>query len=948
MDDKDAAGQLRNRLLQLIPSGVGVYDVTGGVVHKEYLNDGYYQMIDDRRENRGCYDGTDTINAMHADDLPGLMAEVRACIREQRMLSYRLRILDGGGSYRWVAIRANHVPLDDRTERFYAAYYDIDELVRTQEKLRENELLFNDLLRYSEITHFTYYPQQHRYEIMVMPEKLRSLPSFMDDYPDSFIKYAEMSKADADSYREMVRRIDEGAQESECTVQIKYQGKYNWYRVHCLNFLDSDGRPLRAIGNAVVVDRYKEAEKALRDEKLRMKSLQSGILAASCFNVTSDFNIELNNDAKLRYEEPCISGLYDEAVAADPEIVHQSPSTLRVLLSAAEQIPDKKQRREFLLVCSHIGMMRLYESGQREIVLEYRRRTGRGLIWVSTRIALLPDPETGDVLAFCYTTDINERVIYRRITGQILGRNYESVAYYDLNARKLYVKASNAPSDISFAAVSYEEAVEDAIKKYVQAQEAAEVREKFSLEMILAALEKDSSYSIFYSGSIRDESLPWHPCKRMKCDVFYLDELRDIIVLLQTNVTAIFEQERENREKMAAALEAAESANRAKTEFLSRISHDIRTPLSIISSMTEFAMSDLGDVEKLKNDLSKIKSANVFLLSLINDVLDISKIDSGKIQLEPQPYPYQEYTANVRNVLETMCENKGLSCSIERRNSKIGVIVADKTRLNQITLNLISNAVKFTPPGGSVIYTSISENLPDAKIRFGFEIRDTGIGMSEEFQRTMFQPFTQEYDNPGRPKGTTGTGLGLSIVKKMVDLMGGELCVESELGRGTTISCRIVFPDAERDLRYQGWDRPVQRTAAAAQELTGRVLLAEDNPINTEIAVRLLESFGLKVDCAENGKLAVAMFAGSQPDSYKAVFMDIQMPVMNGYEATIKIRALPRPDAASVPILAMTADAFADAVQRGREAGMDEYLVKPLDQDKIRETLTKYWSGGDE
>ena len=940
MNDTDATGSLRNKLLQLIPSGVGVYDVTDSCVRKEYLNDGYYQMIGARRDERGQFDGTNTVNAIHPDDVKGLVDEARASIRERRMFSYRFRVLTGGGGYMWVAIRANHIPLDDKTERFYAAYYDIDELMRTQEQLRENELMFNSLLKYSENVHFIYYPQQKLYEVMVMPEKLKTLPKRQEDYPESFIKCTAMNEADAAEYRRMVAEIDAGAQESECTVRIRYLGKYIWYRVRLMNFLSSDGRPLRAIGNAVDIDSFKEAEKAFREEKLRMKSLQSGLLAASCFNVSSDFNIDLNNDANLSYQAPQNREIYEEAVAADPDIARQNPGTLKVLLAAAEQVPDPGQRREFLRTCSHAGMMRLYESGRKEVTLEYRRRTGRGLIWVSTRVVLLPDPENGEVLAFYYTSDINDRVIYRRITGQILYRNYENVSYYDMNSGKLYVKTPNDRAGISFSQTSYEDAVEEAVKRYVAPQEADEVRKKFSLAAITAALDKEPVYSVYYKELERDESLPGRPCKRMKSDLFYLDEHRDVIVILQTNVTAIYEQERANREKMAAALEAAESANRAKTEFISRISHDIRTPISIISSMTDFAFADLRDVEKLKNDLARIKSADTFLLSLINDVLDISKIDSGKIELEPEPYPYEEYTANLRNMLEPMCESKGLKCSTERRN-KVGTIVADKIRLNQISLNLISNAVKFTPPGGSVTYASISENLPGDKILFGFEITDTGIGMSEEFQKKMFQPFTQEYDNPGRPKGMTGTGLGLSIVKRMVDLMGGELSVKSERGRGTTIRCRIVFPDADRDPRWRGWKDAVPHGGASAEALCGRVLLAEDNPINMEIAVRILESFGLETDCAENGALAADKFAASAPGFYNAVLMDIQMPVMNGYEATRKIRAMSRPDAASVQIVAMTADAFADAAQRGREAGMDEYLVKPLDPVKIREVLSK-------
>jgi len=439
---------------------------------------------------------------------------------------------------------------------------------------------------------------------------------------------------------------------------------------------------------------------------------------------------------------------------------------------------------------------------------------------------------------------------------------------------------------------------------------------------------------------MHDNKLPSRPLKQMKCDFFYLDESHDIVVFLQADATEIYEQERENHERMATALRAAETANRSKTEFVSRISHDIRTPISIISNITDFALDDIGDETKLRDDLEKIKSADTFLLSLINDVLDISKIDSGKIQLNPTPYTYEEYSRNVQNILEPMCAEKGLTCSIVRSHVT-GTIVADVVRLNQITLNVLSNAVKYTPAGGSVTYTSISEDLPDDKIRYGFEIRDTGIGMSKEFQKQMFETFSQEYDNPLRPSGLSGTGLGLAIVKRMVDLMDGTLEVESDIGKGTMIRCVIIFPDATRDPRYANIVKDADAQQTDRSPLSGKLLLAEDNAINTEIAVRIIESFGLTVDCVENGKRAVDAFAASAADEYRAILMDIQMPIMNGYDATRAIRALDRPDARSIPIIAMTADAFSDAAQRGREAGMDEYLIKPMDPVKLRATLEK-------
>jgi len=394
--------------------------------------------------------------------------------------------------------------------------------------------------------------------------------------------------------------------------------------------------------------------------------------------------------------------------------------------------------------------------------------------------------------------------------------------------------------------------------------------------------------------------------------------------------------------RQAAQLEASEAANRAKTEFISRISHDIRTPIGAIKNLTEFAMRDMDDREKLKGDLEKIETSNKFLLSLINDVLDISRVDSGKIELNPEPYPRDEYITNIRNILEPMCNDKGLNFEIVQELENKGIIYADKVRLNQIVLNIISNAVKYTPHGGNVKYISQCEDLPDNTVLYRFTVEDTGIGMSEEFQKRMFDEFAQEYDNPGRAQGSTGTGLGLAIVKKMVNLMDGDITVKSAVGEGTSITVKIIFPDAARDPRYMPLLEKKNSGKEETRKFDGTVLIAEDNEINREIAIRIFEELGLTVDIAENGQIALDKFVASEENHYDAIFMDIQMPVLNGYETTLAIRRLDRSDAMDIPIIAMTADAFDEAMRKAERVGMNEYITKPLNEEYIVQILLKY------
>ena len=427
----------------------------------------------------------------------------------------------------------------------------------------------------------------------------------------------------------------------------------------------------------------------------------------------------------------------------------------------------------------------------------------------------------------------------------------------------------------------------------------------------------------------------------------WLDSEADKMLLVCTDTTKSYLEEQAHRRELEEALTALESANQAKAEFISRISHDIRTPIGAVLNLTEFAKADVDNKEHLTEDLEKISTSGRFLLSLINDVLDISKIDSGKIELKPEPYDFAEYISEIRNIMEPMCEEKDIRPVFELQSPPNTQALWDRVRLNQITLNILSNAVKYTSAGGTVTFSTSFAAKPEHNT-FTFEVRDTGIGMSEEFQARIFEEFSQETENPLRETVMTGTGLGLSIVRKLVDLMHGAIDVESRLGEGTAIrvTLPIVFDESCAAAEKSNADE-----TRSAQPLSGRILFAEDNEINTMIAARIFEEIGVTADHAENGREAVKMFAASAPGTYKTIFMDLQMPVMNGYEAAAAIRALAgeadltedkRAEAGQIPIIAMTADAFTDAMEKAAACGMTGFTTKPLDPAKLREILEGY------
>jgi PAS domain S-box-containing protein len=926
---------LLKQMYQLIPSGVGIYDVTGSSITMVYLNDGYYQMIGASREQRRRFEGKHAADVFHPDDRAGLFAEAEASIREKRVFEYKYRALITEGHYHWLFIRANHVRLNETTERFFAAYYDINELMQMQKKLQEDELVLEETLKYSGTTHFIYFIGRHRYETVALPEQYSRLPKSMDDYPDSFIRYVAMPAEDAGRYREMLQRIDDGAEEADCEVRMQYLGKYQWFRVSCRAIPNEAGRTEMAVGTAVLTDRFHDAQLAFRTEKQHLKSLQKGLIAVSAFNVTRDISLEedqMQAEPDLR-EKP----LYKEALLFEPALARQRNETLQTLLSAAGGIPDPKERRQFILASSHAGMLRLYQNGEREKALQYRRIINGRLIWVSTRIALMADPVTGDVLAYFYTSDINDAMIYRRITAGIIEKNFDNVSYLDLGTQTLY-RTQSAENRQTFTSQPYREAVESALSDFVSSDETDAVRKQYNIANMRNRLQDAPVCSIFYKTRQRAENLPGKPFRRMKSDFYYLDEHQDIIVILQSDVTQVFEQDRAQREKAEAAMHEAESANSAKTEFLSRMSHDMRTPLNGIIGMT-YLTREMDLPEKAQENLKKIDISSRFLLGLINEVLDMSKAESGKMELHPEPYPVDEFADYMNSIIAPLCAERSQIFSFEPEVILDDVVpLMDKLRVNQVVFNLLSNAVKYTQEGGTIRYRIFEKKMDDSHMTMHLEIMDNGIGMSEEFQKVLFEPFTQE--NREYSSEMRGTGLGLSITKRLIDAMGGTIAVKSRLGEGTTFFVDFLLDCSPAHTEKAGKKKDIGQ----GENLAGRhILLCEDHPLNQEIAKAVLEEGHMIVTVADDGEAGVKAFNGSSIGYFDCILMDIHMPVMDGYESTKTIRGLKRADAMTVPIIAMTADAFTNDIQKCLQAGMNGHIAKPIDPkllyNKLSETI---------
>ena len=519
-----------------------------------------------------------------------------------------------------------------------------------------------------------------------------------------------------------------------------------------------------------------------------------------------------------------------------------------------------------------------------------------------------------------------------------LSEDYREIGLVDLHTGKikpfrgemLFASLQNEGSDGMF----FDDAVSLFSKGYISPIDRDLFIRKFSKENLREELKNKKSFVFNLRIRINKASADY---QYTQIKVVSLDEGKDkvnnLIVAIR-DIDAELKKEKEIQDQLETAKLAADAANRTKSAFLFNMSHDIRTPMNAVLGFTAMAKKNVGDEEKVMDCLDKVEGAGVHLLSLINDVLDMARIESGKVKLEVKPVNVVDAAHNLVNMIDDMARDKRVTFTYNFDDVQNANVYADALHVNQILLNVISNAIKYTKEGGSVSYVinqidSESEGIS----KYNFVVTDTGIGMSEEFQKHIFDTFEREASSS--VSGIQGTGLGMAITKQLVEIMGGDIKVESKLGWGTTVTVTLAFENYLGEV-----EKVVDTTAEYHVDLNGKkVLLVEDNELNREIAREILDEVGIIVEEAVDGEMAVEKVSTSNPGDFDLILMDIQMPKMNGYEAATAIRNLADNALASIPILAMTANAFEEDKQNALKAGMDGHLAKPIDVDKLMEAI---------
>lgn len=911
LNDFEAQKKHIEQVLDSIPTGVAICSVKGNAVTTTVINNRLSQMFGLTKDT--FTQGTEMAGHVHPDDLPKVLSFMES-IRNQTgniHFDYRFR-KKADEAYHWFSVETQMLQREEDSLVFICIQ-DRSRVKAVEEENYKNRQMYKVAVM---VTKTVIWEYDRKTKTMTMQfdnpytrEMCMRLGIPKTTSGDEFLLSDFVESKDKPALEDLLRKVNEGVPEASCEFcyHIHNDPIPHYVQVTCITMYDEENKPFAVFG-------FGQDITSQRLERKRNLSILNtpDSLGSVRFNLTRNLTGEKQLPPAMTLELP-LSGTAEEYFAA-----------------LAGSITNETIRNEFRSKISRKQLLKDFSEGKTNVAFDFPLRDGDGKrIWCRWTNYLYQNSETGDVESLSYAQDCTKQRRNDEIINLIMDEGFEYIGL--INCQMRTFEFLRKTSRITFPEVGqatpYDTCVSYVSSRFVDPEEMAHYQEATSLEIIVRELELHNTYVATYH---RKED------KRVICEQInynWLDKANGEILVTRTNVTTAYEREQKQLREIDEARQVAEKASHSKEEFLSRISHDIRTPISAIIGMTGFAREDADDKQKLLSDLDKIEASSTFLLSLINDVLDISKVDSGKIELHPEPYQMKDYLANIQSIFQPMCQKNGQKLTFVCE--KPVCIVADHVRLNQIALNLLSNAVKYTPSGGVITFTIDNRPQKDGLVEMNLEVCDSGIGMSEAFQQKMFLPFTQDTENPLRAGMQLGTGLGLSIVKRITCLMGGSIDVKSKPGMGTDITIHLMMP------LYDGTLRPQDIQRVWTEKLHGTVLLAEDNPVNTEIAVRLLSGFGLGVKTASNGLEAVKTFEASSVGEFRVILMDIQMPLLDGYKATEQIRALNRSDAKTIPIIAMTADAFAESVERTLKAGMNAHLTKPINPETLRSVLGK-------
>lgn len=832
-----------------------------------------------------------------------------------------------------------------------------------------------------------------------------------------------------------------------------------WYEVSYTTIFDDNKKPIRAIGTAIDVTERKKLQERY-DEEIKWRKIHNqDVIGSFKMNLTKNIcgDGQSNIADILSF---CLKGTVDGFFQRE-NLTHID----------AEDLQKCKE------IFNRENLIKNYREGQTSLTKESYIDLGNNKpFWVKIEVDMFQNPKTDDIEAYIYALDIELTRTARELVDTVVNMDYDYLALLNVctGDYTIYAKSQTKTPLPSFYASNYKTEVETYAREFLVEEDIERNIKEMSCENVIKQLEMQE----IYITCCRVKEPDGHTSHK-KLQFAYLDKAKNKVILTRTDITQIYNEEQRKNQVLKDALAAAEQANVAKSEFLSRMSHEIRTPMNTIIGMSTLAASCVQDTAQVSSYLSKVGLSARFLLSLINDILDMSRIESGKVLIRHEKIPFEEFITGINDICHAQAMEKDVEYEAILTSFTEEEYIGDAMKLQQVLINIIANAIKFTPTGGKVQFIVHQEKLGQNEVAMKFTVNDTGIGISEEFLPKIFEPFEQARTGSTTPYG--GTGLGLAICKNLVDLMGGRISVNSIEGVGSEFVVEVKLGVSEetrkavklranmqignlkalivdddiiicqhtkqilldmsmqaeyvvsgakaveavrekwhRKERYDiilvDWKMPDMdgiQTTRKIRKVVGsevtiiimtaydwvsieteakqagvnmliakplfksslcsafekiysekdsiqkpqqpkeydfsgkRVLLVEDHLLNIEVAKKLLNAKNLEVEIAENGLQAIEAFAQNENSYYDLILMDIRMPVMDGITATKAIRQMRKSDAKTIPIIAMTANAFEEDIERTKAAGMNAHLAKPIEPSVLYHTVQSFFQKED-
>ena len=901
-------------LINELPVGIAVFQKQGGVIRRMHVNRALLDLKGVSEEEILNEDYKEMFNRVYPDDLMQCQQDLEDIFTKGHCTSFYRTYNNKKQGYMTVYREGISVH-QEGFDVAYVVYQDVTERVEAEDALKESRLRYQLAIEGASLAMCEYDVVEHR---IYSPEKSLSrmhIPDIIENVPDSILPFID--EEDRKGVQDMFDLVEQGEPYGTADFWAEWgeEKKRRRGRIIFSSAFDDHGHPIKAYGLLQDITNMERERRRYMDANKELLDANPHALYAFRLNLTENICMDAH-------------GQNQEMIAK-----LSASSCDRFFKNLSHTIAFDKERKSFDSLMNRERLIENFKSSHAQQAFEYSTlMNDRSLHFISIIVTMMNNPDTEDIEAIVYASDHSNERIQRQIVDILTNSEYDFISLVNCGNRNVRYHSINEEKDLQSMThmMNYDDEIKNAALTMPD-EDAKNFLKEAKLEHIIKEIDEKGHFLITFAQYGAHDQLYYK-----QCNYTYLDRERGIILAIKRDITAIHQKEDRRLSELQKALASAKEANATKSRFLSNVSHDMRTPLNGVIGYTDLALHSRDEKER-QNFLEKISQSSALLLELINDTLDLSKIETGSIVLKKQHIDCQKLIDKITASIEPSMNQKQISFDIRTDLPQGLCIEGDQMKIEEIILNLLSNAMKFTPNRGQVTYTTTCDYLSEENVQFSIEIKDNGIGISEEFMPHLFEPFMQERTEETADIG--GTGLGLAIVKSLVELMQGTIRVESVLNEGTTFMVTLNFK------RVKHADAKMDETEVSYKVLRNKkVLLVEDNELNADIAVRMLASKDIHVERARNGKEALNLFKNSAENTYDTILMDIRMPVMNGYEASRAIRKLSRVDASSVPIIAMTADAYAEDVAKALEAGMNAHLAKPINFKELFAHLVRYMS----